>query len=135
MSGQVGPGAADGDAVEGVEEGWIGAGLIDVGRVEETVGEHPLAGGERRADDALDMVGAGGGEEHRLAVDAELLGHAGEQHACGSPRPSAYRRARGSATLVMPALLSRSASSRIWVDLPAPSPPSNVMNLPAMVVC
>ena len=93
--------------------------LIDVGRIEEAVGEHPVAGLERRADDVLDVVGAGGGEQHRLAVDAELLGEAGEQqpadrlgrrraarlagqHAGDAGAPSAARPAAGSGSTCRP---------------------------------
>jgi len=38
-------------------------------------------------------------------------------------------------TTSQPAVRSRSASSRTWVDLPAPSPPSKTMNRPTRTAC
>ncbi len=132
--GQVGPGRADDDPLQGGDDARIEAArgaLVGPGRVDEAVAQHGLAAAERRADQPVEMVDPGGAEQQGLGEGPVGLGDAGEQRRRGSPRPGASRRARGSRTRPGRMRARRVAARRaIWVDLPAPSPPSKVMKAP-----
>src|SRR5262249_15840023 len=54
--------------------------LIDPGRVDETVADHPHALRQRRLDGVAPVVAAGGGEWERLGFYAEGLRNTREQH-------------------------------------------------------
>ena len=53
--------------------------LVHPGRIDEAVAQHDRATGERGGDGLLDMVGAGGGEQHGLGERAERFRVAAEQ--------------------------------------------------------
>ena len=59
-----------------------------------------------------------------------MLGCAAEDESADAPPPAASRPARGYENAAAPAASSRFVSRSIWVDLPAPSPPSKVMKQP-----
>ena len=74
-------------------------------------------------DQRLEMVEPGGVEEERLGAGPERLG----RRMC-----SAFSDPPGSrvAAIRWPSASSRLFRRAIWVDLPAPSPPSKVMKRP-----
>ena len=88
--------------------------------------------GERRPDRAREVIGARGVEQERLRQGGVRRGCGIEDdraHALGEGEPPGSR----VSTTSSPRAFSASTSSRAWVDLPEPSPPSNVMNLPAVM--
>ena len=91
-----------------------------------------MAAIQRGFDRVRDVIFTRGGEEHRLGFRAKRLGCTGQNHmpdhfgAGGAARLARF-------VTAMPSTFSRSASCRAWVDLPVPSPPSKVMNLPRML--
>ena len=67
---------ADRNPFEGLDEAQIHVSqdpLIDAGGIGEAVANDPFASGKRRRDGALDMIVAGGGEQHCLRLRPEWL--------------------------------------------------------------
>src|SRR5260221_14115113 len=56
------------------------AALINPGRVEETIADHPHALRQRGFDGIAHVVAAGGGEQDRLGLYTERLRHTREQY-------------------------------------------------------
>ena len=107
-----------------------GHALIDARRIREAVADHPPPRRQRRADRGVEMVRARRIEQQRLRQRRNAAPSPDRGSARAPARRKASRQARASARTSRPAALSRSASSWACVDLPEPSPPSKVMNLP-----
>src|SRR5689334_9580426 len=73
--GQVRQRPPDRDVFERIEQVVVdapGRALIRPRRVDETIAEYPIAIGERRPDDAIDMVGTRRGKKESLRLRAKL---------------------------------------------------------------
>ena len=74
---------ADGDPFEGADETRIEMAeraLIDSGRVDKAVADHPHALRQRGLDRVAHVIAAGSGEQQCLGLHPERLGHAREQY-------------------------------------------------------
>ena len=105
--------------------------LVGQRRVDVAVGDHDLAPVEGGLHDGVDVLGLVGGVEQRLGAVRQLAG-LGAEH--DPAQLLAHRRVaglegeqHGVARVLQPAR----ASSRAWVDLPEPSPPSKQTKTPA----
>ena len=116
--------------VEHVERQAAGIALVDARRIGKAVADHPAPHAQRRPDGLVQVIGARGVEQQRLR-QRRMRGHRGVQdqlaHLLGERRAAWLARQQhvDAALRATP-----SSSSLAWVDLPDPSPPSNVMNLP-----
>jgi hypothetical protein len=98
--------------------------LVGERGIGEAVAQDDLPRRQRRSDHALDVVAARGERQQRLGHPVHRL--AQQQLA----QPLSERRAArlAGAERSAPCARSRAASGSTWVDLPAPSMPSKVMN-------
>ena len=116
--------------VDHVEGHAMAVALVRGRGIGETVADHPATSRQGRPDRAFEMVGAGSGVQEGLGDWSPAIGVALDQQladAFGAGAPPGSRglqRRRCRARLAMPPAAS------ICVDLPAPSPPSSVMNRP-----
>ena len=107
--------------------------LIDPRGIGEAIANDPLAGIERRQDGLLHVIVARGRKQHRLGVGPQRLCGAGQQHVTDDF-------SAGRTTWLARELHAYSKgsqpqrSSDACVDLPVPSPPSMVMNLPLIPI-
>ena len=107
--------------------------LIGARGIEEAVAHDPYALRERLADRGVHMVRPRHGEEQGFRERPELPDVAGEQGLADLlSRRRAARLARGNR--VAPRARSLLTRMPTCVDLPAPSPPSKVINLPGSTV-
>jgi hypothetical protein len=81
--GEVGRKIADRNPFEALDQPLVDMAehtLVDAGRIGKAVADHPFARCQRRQDGALDMVVAGGREQHRFHLRPERLCGAGQEH-------------------------------------------------------
>ena len=107
------------------------AALIGVAGIGEAIAKHPLPGRQRRLDHFAHQLRARGEHQQQLGLRSHAVHAPDPAGSRAPPRPRRCRRARASAPGRCPAARGASRRPASKVLLPAPSPPSRLMNSPA----